>query len=348
MDIALDRARVGERWVLRCRQPDGSATDVTGWLVSVSADAVVIEPVGQAPRTIGRATIILAKRVPAAAGGPDPRRTPAEDLARSTLAGWVADSEPLGEWTLRTGGGFTSRANSALAIGDPGLPLPQAAERVIAYAGAHAITPRAQVIVGSAVDRGLMELGWTPVHVIADVLVVRLTTLLGDELPDPRVEVTQELDSSWLAAFGRSRPTDADPGVVRQILTGRPTVGFAAVRASGDGEGRIAIARGHVDGFWLGLMAIWTEPEHRRLGLATAMMHALGHWAARRGARYAYLQVAEQNQAAQQAYARLGFVQHHSYRYLAPSTPELLGFVGVARSTDRADPTNPSNFSSEN
>lgn len=317
MDIALDRARVGERWVLRCRQPDGSATDVTGWLVSVAADAVVIESAGQAPRTIGRDGIILAKRVPIAAGGPDPRRTPAEDLARSTLAGWVADSEPLGEWTLRAGGGFTARANSVLAIGDPGLPLPQAVERVIAYADAHDIAPRAQVIVGSAVDRGLTELGWTPVHVVADVLVCRLTTLLGDKLPDPRVEVSEKLDPSWLAAYERSRPNDADPEVVRQILTGRPTVGFAVVRAPGDPAHHIAIARGHVDGFWLGLMAIWTEPEHRRLGLATAMMRALGHWAARQGARYAYLQVAEQNQAAQQAYARLGFVQHHSYRYLA-------------------------------
>ena len=50
------------------------------------------------------------------------------------------------------------------------------------------------------------------------------------------------------------------------------------------------------------------------------MMRALGHWAARRGARNAYLQVAQENSGAHDAYGRLGFVRHHSYRYLeAPS-----------------------------
>lgn len=319
MDIALGKARVGERWVLRCRQPDGSATDVTGWLVSVTSDAVTIESASQPPRTIGRDRIIVAKRVPAAAGGPDPRRTPADELERSALTGWLAESEALGEWTLRAGGGFSARANSVLAVGDPGVPLPQAVERVIGYAQAHGIAPQAQVIVGSAADLGLVALGWLPVHVTTEVLVCRLTTLLGDGMPDPRVEVSEELDDGWLAAFGRSRPHDADPEVVRRILTGQPPTAYASVLAE-DGERIAAIARGHVSGSWLGLMAIWTEPEHRRRGLATAMMRSLGHWAARRGARYVYLQVAQQNLTAQQAYARLGFVHHHSYRYLAPPT----------------------------
>ena len=45
---------------------------------------------------------------------------------------------------------------------------------------------------------------------------------------------------------------------------------------------------------------------------------ALGHWAARRGARYAYLQVDVANQPALRTYERLGFVRHHGYLYLAP------------------------------
>jgi N-acetylglutamate synthase len=47
-------------------------------------------------------------------------------------------------------------------------------------------------------------------------------------------------------------------------------------------------------------------------------MAALGHWAARQGARYAYVQVATVNQSAIGAYTTLGFVSHHHYRYLAP------------------------------
>ena len=68
---------------------------------------------------IERSKIIAARRVPAAAGGPDPRRISAADLQRHALLGWLAWHEPLGEWTLRAGGGFTRRANSCHAVGDP-------------------------------------------------------------------------------------------------------------------------------------------------------------------------------------------------------------------------------------
>ncbi len=73
-----------------------------------------------------------------------------------------------------------------------------------------------------------------------------------------------------------------------------------------------------MSGDWLGLASVWTRDDHRRRGWATAMVRALGHWAARRGARYAYLQVAAANASALDAYARLGFVRHHRYHYLAP------------------------------
>ena len=47
------------------------------------------------------------------------------------------------------------------------------------------------------------------------------------------------------------------------------------------------------------------------------MMATLGHWAARQGARYVYVQVAMVNEPALAAYARLGFAPHHRYIYLA-------------------------------
>ena len=208
MDIALDRARLGERWVLRCRLADGSATDVVGWLVSLGSESVSLEVEGGDSVTVDRPAIILARRAPSARGGPEPRRTSAEDLEWAALPGWVALSEPLGEWTLRAGGGFTGRANSALAVGDPGLAMGEAAERVIAYAAGHGITPWAQVIVGSEAEAGLVDLGWQPTYVVTDVLVCRLTTLLGDDLPDPRVAVDERLDEAWLAGV-RPQPPES-------------------------------------------------------------------------------------------------------------------------------------------
>ena len=334
MDGALDRAQVGERWVLRCRQPDGSASDVVGWLVAVDDDTVQIAPERADALVIDRRSVIVGRRAPAARGGPDPGRTSPAELERVARPGWVALQEPLGEWTLRAGGGFTARANSTLAVGDPGRPLPEAAERVIAYAAAHGIDAWTQVIVGSAEEAGLRDLGWMPTYLVTDVLVCRLTTLLGDGLPDPRICVTDDLSEAWVRAYGRSRPNrlhqadlrsdaepDADrtvePDFLRMILEGHPPRAFAAVGDPAVADELVAIARGHLSGHWLGIAAVWTEPDHRRRGLATAMMRALGHWAARKGARNAYLQVAQENAAAHDAYGRLGFVDHHSYRYLA-------------------------------
>lgn len=121
----LTGARPGERWVIRRRLPDGSATDVIGWINQLSDLAVESQPSATAPALwIGTDSVIAARRVPAAAGGPDPMRTSAEDLEQIALPGWLAEHESLGEWTLRSAGGFTGRANSGLAVGDPGSTTP--------------------------------------------------------------------------------------------------------------------------------------------------------------------------------------------------------------------------------
>ena len=47
-----------------------------------------------------------------------------DDLALAAAPGWRAcEEDRLGDWLLRAAEGFTGRANSALAAGDPGLPL---------------------------------------------------------------------------------------------------------------------------------------------------------------------------------------------------------------------------------
>lgn len=312
---ALSQAQVGERWVVRIRTPDGSATDLVGWLASAPPDALELWEVSGVGHSIEPHMVVAARRAPAALGGPDPRRVPAAQVQRHAVTGWLASSEPLGEWTLRSGGGFTGRANSAQAVGDPGMPLPAAAGRVVAYAEQHSIAAMAQVIDGSAEQAGLLALGWVETHERSDVLVARLADFLGDRRTDPRVRLEEALTPAWRAAYQQSRPNDADPAVLEQILGGHPPLALASV--SDDGE-NVAIARGHRNQDWLGLAAIWTHPDRRRRGLATALMVGLGHWAARQGARYVYLQVAAANAAAITAYGRLGFVHHHSYGYLKP------------------------------
>jgi hypothetical protein len=53
------------------------------------------------------------------------------ELEAIAAMGWRApEEERLGGWLLRAALGFTGPANSALAAGDPGMPLPEAVIRV--------------------------------------------------------------------------------------------------------------------------------------------------------------------------------------------------------------------------
>jgi len=313
--VGPTEAALGHRWVIRYRLSNGSATDVIGWVDGLTAEEIRVSEVGGRVRRIARSGIVAARAAPPAPGGPDPLRTPANELERHTLRGWLAFSEPLGEWTLRSGDGFTGRANSCHAVGDPGRPVPAAAERIIAYAAEHQIPPQAAAVRGSENDRALRDLGWTETYEPTDVLVARLAELLDQPALPTGVDVTERLEPTWWDAYQQSRPNQADPAVLRMILDGQPPRAFAAVERGGR---TVAIARGHLSADWLGLASIWTHPDHRRGGLATDLTLALGRWAARRGARYAYLQVASGNAGAVAAYGRLGYVRHHSYGYLRP------------------------------
>ncbi|MGI8459105.1 MAG: GNAT family N-acetyltransferase [Propionibacteriaceae bacterium] len=325
MDVSR-RPNPGERCVIRYRLPDGSATDVIGELVDVDEQRLAISPRPRELVAIQRRDVIMIKVVPEIPRGRAPARTSPAELEQIAALGWVDRYEPLGGWWLRAAGGFTGRANSACAVGDPGLPLTAAARVVIDFAAAHGIRPLAQVVLGSAEDTGLTSLGWHETHATTDVLVLRLSELVGTRSADPAVEVDEHLDEAWLTAFRRCRPFEADETVVRRILAGQgSTVGLGTIRA-GDHvqdrgpEPRISIGRAHVTNGWVGVTALWTDPRRRGEGHATALLVALGRWAARRGARNAYLQVAQRNVDARQAYGRLGFVPHHTYRYLSPPT----------------------------
>ena len=67
---------------------------------------------------------------------------------------------------------------------------------------------------------------------------------------------------------------------------------------------------------WVGVTDLWVEPARRGRGLGRGVMGALLAWAAERGATTAFLQATEDNHHALSLYEGLGFVSHHTYRYL--------------------------------
>ncbi|SDS20051.1 GNAT family N-acetyltransferase [Microlunatus soli] len=337
-DLGID-----DRVTVRHRLDDGSATDVVGWVVELDDDRIRVQPPSPGadaePVTVARRRIILAKRVPPAMGGRPPHRVSAEELQLAALPGWIADSEPLADWTLRYGNGFTGRANSCLAVGDPGIPYAEAAGLIVERYAAAGLEPMAQVITDSEPDLRLRELGWRPTYVETTVMAHTLNGLLESQLHNgsdasahasaDRVRIDTELTEDWWQGYLKYRPIPDHP-TARRILINNPPVGLASVRpgpaaAAGSGsseasrtEAIVALGRGQVTRDWLGIAGLWTDPDHRRQGLATMIIRALARWAARRGARNAYLQVATENVGAVAAYQRLGFTRHHDYCYLAP------------------------------
>jgi len=241
-------------------------------------------------------------------------------LEAVAAAGWRApDEASLGKWLLRAAEGFTGRGNSALAVGDPGLPLADALTRVCDWYAARGLPPLVAVPhpLGRPgdghVDRFLDRRGWGVRPGPAVVMTVA-TARVANSGTAADAELRPEPDQAWLDLYHGYRKQL--PPVARRLLLSAPFQAFASIRRDGTtvAIGRVAVAAG-----WGGLSAVAVHPGHRRAGLATAITVALAEAAADQGATRLYLQVEEGNTAAMALYARCGFTGHHRYHYrIAP------------------------------
>jgi ribosomal protein S18 acetylase RimI-like enzyme len=100
--------------------------------------------------------------------------------------------------------------------------------------------------------------------------------------------------------------------VLTAVLDGE--VVFASVAGVAVGRGAVTVAP---DGtVWLGISAVRVDDAHRRAGHGRAVCEALHAWGIRRGAERVYVQVLDDNIAAIELYAALGYGLHHHLRYV--------------------------------
>lgn len=215
--------------------------------------------------------------------------------------------KPLGDWRLRACGGYTGRANSALAVGDPGIPVAQALHAVVGFADEQRIRPCVQVIVGSDTEAAVAAAGWSvnlahPKGAESSVLVSTRA------VPGPATEVADTPPPGWFDLVVGGEPTPAQ----RHLLTSGPRVGFASIHRDGR---LVGAARGCVVRGYLHVSVVEVAPEHRRQGLGSALLAALDEWAE---PGHRVLQVAVDNDPAQALYATLGYTESHRYRYWIP------------------------------
>ncbi len=258
------------------------------------------------------ADIVAGKPVP-----PRPaarRRLGAGAADRRALPGWQPiESEPLGEWLLRASGGFSARANSVLALGDPGLPLGEAVAVVHRWYAERGLGARAHVHPDTAAHAAFTEAGWgtaeSTLLMLGSVALVLRRLGAGREVA---VQHRTDLDAGWLASDDRA----ARYGESARLVLEAGEVTFATVR---DEHGSV-LARGraslHDD--WVGVSSLWTRAEHRRTGLGAAVLRSLLEWGAERGALTTFLQVVASNPEARRTYEQDGYEVHHRYDYLVP------------------------------
>jgi N-acetylglutamate synthase len=250
------------------------------------------------------------------------------DLEEAAAGGWRAPEEiRLGGWLLRSAGGFTGRANSALVSGDPGMPLADAIAEVCRWYTARGLPALVSIAYptgepeASPVDRFLAGRCWGVRASVATVMTAASAAVAeatADAAAAVRIDLDAEPDDAWLARYRfRGEPL---PPIARRLLLSAPWQRFASVREGGRtiAVGRVAVADG-----WAGLTAVEVDPAHRRRGLGRAITGALAAAAAGHGAADLYLQVVNGNAGAIRLYRQAGFTDHHGYHYrVAPKQPE--------------------------
>jgi ribosomal protein S18 acetylase RimI-like enzyme len=244
-----------------------------------------------------------------------------EDLERAAARHWQApEQERLGDWLLRAAEGFTGRANSALPLGDPGVPLPEAVAATKDWYRRRALPP--MIVVPAVLHQGpppgplenlLAERGWLPRPGPAIVMTSAIADIPARQGPDVRLD--PEPDESWLALY-RYRGQELPP-IARTLLMSAPWQAFASVRQDGRvvACGRISVA-GDPGEQWGAITAVEVDPGCQRQGLGAALTSALAAAAAGRGARRVLLQVETDNAPARALYSRCGFRDSHRYHYM--------------------------------
>ncbi|MFW9959968.1 MAG: GNAT family N-acetyltransferase [Candidatus Thorarchaeota archaeon] len=227
---------------------------------------------------------------------------------------WVAEEKMrLGGWLFRADHGVTRRANSVLPLDSPNLPLPIAIDSAIEFFSCRELIPRFQmteVSQPSDLDSELEQRGFS-IGLQVDVWTARLSLLLAAQSPLETILQTQ-VTADWIDTYNLSSSHDPSTMNIRLAIMERTRLSKMYAEAVVDGV-VAAIGFGVVESPWLGIFNIATHPDMRNRGAATAVNIALGNWAWKLGAEFAYLQVEAKNKPAKDLYTKLGF--KHAYRY---------------------------------
>jgi N-acetylglutamate synthase len=244
-----------------------------------------------------------------------------EELAHRTWPCRMGDA--LGDWILREADGFTRRANSCLALGDPGLSLPDSIDRVEAWYRERDLEPCIKICPTSpsGLDSLLESRDWS---VATPSLALRRDIGQNLSTSSSELSVSAIPDAGWLRTVSLWDGENPERARRHRELAQRiQSAGFLRWTA---GEGILAVGLVSMDGSNSYLYDVVVHPERRGRGIGRAFCSAALDWARSCSIRTMALQVLESNTAARALYASLGFAEHHRYHYrVAPCTRPSCG-----------------------
>ena len=306
----LPLGRIGQRFSIRLRDPEGGYRDVVGHLKTATS---LINRKGQEisfnPEDIFVWREILERPTLAGKGAPLTLRVlELDQICNST---WPAtESLENSGWLMRAAGGVTNRANSVLPLTaslEAG-PLKDFSEKLAIvqefYRHRNLPTifqvalPTWQVLYEKLLSIGAVE-------------TLRGNTMVTDLTSDKQkiptgidIVKSNQLSTDWLEVH----PT---PGI-EKILLGCTATYLTVVK---DGH-TVAACRIALANEWSSITRVYVHQEFRGQGLGKAIVAAALEASFEQGATKAVLQVEASNAIAIGVYESLGFNFHHEYSYL--------------------------------
>ena len=294
-------------------------TDLLGELLSWPSSpdgAAVVRSADGSDHEIALDLIVSGKPVPPRASSR--MRVSAEELQLAAARSFPSrDRERLGSWLLRddvdldpyTGDARrVARRTSALAVGDPGMPLDEAVGRVETWYAARGRRAWASAIEGLEPEMALRDAGWQLARREAPT-----ETWIGSVSQVLRALAPYAHDEVELVRL--AEPADEHVEVWQASVPDGRGATYPALA-----HGRSATDPADLD--TVGILGLVSSHQARRRGLARAVLHALLERAAEEGARTLWLHVLADSEAATELYASIGLSPHHRTVYLAaPEAP---------------------------
>ena len=308
---------VGERLSIRVQSEEGHTDDLVGILL----------PSGELETKSGVRAFdpghVVAWRVvkaPLGTGIPMSQRILDIESASSEL--WTtSDQERTPRWLMRAADGYTRRANSMIPIAAPWESNAWGAssleddlaegERFYHARGLPTILALPlPLFAGLATD--LLAKGWKKSLDIS--VMVRIDRKLVSEIAgDHRIEISSVPDARWITAHGREIGSQG-----YEVLTSGSAQFLSYLHHDYLHQDEVvATARVGFSGRWSALGAVRVAPEHRRKGIARALVTSSINLAQNEGFPFMFLQVDCDNHAAVSLYESLGFAHHHRDIYLS-------------------------------